>query len=151
MPWLRDFDPIAHNARVRAARERDRARGEVVDTESTHAKWKAGEAKASAHAREADVQSAILALLKAHPRVAWAHRFNTGGATYGQQYVPFAFKGCADILGMLKGGRFVAIECKSSTGRVTEEQVAFLGLVARHGGIGIVARSVDDVVAVLDC
>lgn len=123
--------------------------------EAQHENWKRGEAARSAVVAERDVQAAILALLRAHPRVAWAHRFNTGGverenADGSSRYVRFAFPGCADILGMLKGGRFLAIECKSSTGRVTEEQVAFLGLVARHGGIGIVARGVDDVLAVLD-
>ena len=120
-----------------------------------HDQWKEREARVGLpHIREADVQSAILELLRVHPRVAWAHRFNTGGverrnADGSTRYIAFAFAGCPDILGQLRGGRLLAIECKSSTGRVTTEQVEFLGLAARHGALAIVARSVDDVVAAL--
>lgn len=39
---------------------------------------------------------------------------------------------------------FVAVEVKSQFGRVTEEQTTFLDAVNRAGGIGIVARSVED-------
>lgn len=58
--------------------------------------------------------------------------------------------GVSDILGMTKEGRFFAIECKSPTSkRVTEDQLAFLNRVNVAGGIGIVARSVDDVLPYL--
>lgn len=105
--------------------------------------------------RESDIQSAILALLRQHPRVSWAARMNVGARNMAapgerERWVQFAFRGCADIIGMLRGGRFLALECKSASGRVTTEQVEFLGLVARHGGLGIVARSVDDVVRALE-
>lgn len=54
-------------------------------------------------------------------------------------------KGVADILGVLPDGKFLAIEVKSSRGRVSKEQVAFLNSVIKAGGLGFVARSIGDV------
>ncbi len=39
---------------------------------------------------------------------------------------------------------FVAIECKSQTGRLRPEQERFLAIVQQHGGLVCVARSVED-------
>ena len=101
---------------------------------------------------EADVQRAVLALLKQHPRVAWAHRFNSRvldvpdrNSKSGFRPMRMAFKGCADILGQLKDGRLVACECKSTTGDATDDQLAFLSLVNKFGGVGFIARHPDDV------
>ena len=54
-------------------------------------------------------------------------------------------KGVADIIGVWNG-RFLAIEVKHPEGRLTEDQERFLGKVRAHGGIGLIARSVDDVI-----
>lgn len=105
---------------------------------------------------EADVQRAVLALLKQHPAVAWAERINAaaGRLAYddGKQsrFMRFAFKGCSDIVGMLRDGRFLAVECKTLTGRLTPEQAAFLATVNHHNGVAFVARSVDDVIKHLE-
>ena len=48
-----------------------------------------------------------------------------------------------------QNGIFLALEVKSSTGRVSKEQQMFLDLVNRRGGIGRVVRSVDDARAAL--
>lgn len=102
---------------------------------------------------EAQIQAGVLQALAAHPRVAWAHRFNTGAAVNEHKgrrhFVRFAFPGCADILGQTTDGRFLAIECKSRTGRLTADQKAFLDRVASAGGVSGVARSVDDVWIIL--
>jgi hypothetical protein len=58
---------------------------------------------------------------------------------------PFQIKGVADILGMLSNGRFLAIEVKSKKGRLSPEQKIFLEEINAGGGIGILARSVEDV------
>lgn len=55
--------------------------------------------------------------------------------------------GVSDILGILPGGRFFAIEVKSKVGRLSEHQKKFLASVNEVGGIGFVARSIDDVEA----
>ncbi len=56
----------------------------------------------------------------------------------------YKIKGVSDILGIWKG-KFLAIEVKTKTGRISPEQAAFLQRVINHGGIAFVARSVEDV------
>ena len=100
---------------------------------------------------EKDIQTAALELLSVHPRVAFVWRQNTGGFEDARgHHVRFAFPGCSDILGMLKGGRMFAIEMKRQGKNATPEQQGFLLKVARHGGLAFVARSVEDVVKGLE-
>lgn len=55
-------------------------------------------------------------------------------------------KGQADISGVLAPhGRRIEIECKTPTGRQSEDQRAWQAMIERHGGLYILARSVDDV------
>jgi len=63
------------------------------------------------------------------------------------QPVRFGRRGQADILGFMPDGRFLAVECKASDGKLRPEQELFLGRVRRAGGVAIVARSVDDLIA----
>ena len=56
----------------------------------------------------------------------------------------------ADIIGQLTDGRFLAIEVKRPSGKVTDEQAAFIGMVQNSNGVAFVARSVADVFQVLD-
>lgn len=58
-------------------------------------------------------------------------------------------KGVADIIGIYKG-KFLAIEMKSATGRLTENQKIFLDRVTAEGGIAIMAKTLDDVIKGLD-
>lgn len=93
-------------------------------------------------ASEAQVLNAVLALLRRHPAVAWAHRMNTGAATFGEQFVRFGFLGCSDILGQMKDGRLLAVECKAeSGGKLSDAQRDFLLLVRKYGGVAGVVRS----------
>lgn len=57
---------------------------------------------------------------------------------------PWYRKGVSDILGIYKG-KFMAIEVKSAKGNPSPEQVSFLADVIRAGGIGFIARSIEDV------
>ena len=99
--------------------------------------------------RNARLESAALAevlmALEHHPAVAWARRQNTGAIKVGDRFVRFGWRGCSDILGQLKDGRLLAVECKAPAGRLTTEQAAFLDLVRRHGGIAFAARNCRDV------
>ena len=54
-------------------------------------------------------------------------------------------KGVSDIIGC-HNGRFLAIEIKTERGRVTPHQQRFIDRVNAAGGIGFVARSIEDVV-----
>jgi hypothetical protein len=53
--------------------------------------------------------------------------------------------GGSDLIGWTKDGRFLAVEVKSDTGRVTTEQANFLLAVRKSGGVGILARSLKDI------
>ncbi len=104
---------------------------------------------------EHQIQAAILRYLAISPRVAWAERMNTGAikipaANGRDRFLRFGFPGCPDILGQLTDGRLLAIEVKSPTGRASEAQAAFLALVATHGGVAILARSIDDLTPYLE-
>jgi predicted porin len=99
---------------------------------------------------EATVLASVIRYLKIHRAVAWAQRMNTGAVSMGDsRYMRFGFKGCSDIIGQLYDGRFLAIECKSDKGRLTEEQRNFIERVNRHGGLAGMVRSIDEVDALL--
>ncbi len=50
---------------------------------------------------------------------------------------PMSYPGVADILGILPGGRFLAIEVKTRRGRVSSRQKAFLKKVNDRGRTGL--------------
>lgn len=52
--------------------------------------------------------------------------------------------GVADIIGIFKGTP-LAIEVKTKTGRLSQNQITFLKTWKEQGGIAIIARSLDDV------
>lgn len=103
---------------------------------------------------EAAVLDAIKRALKIHPKVAWYERMNSGAHVAGEgkdrRFVRYGFKGCPDIIGQLRDGRGLYIEVKKPSGRVSEDQDAFLERAAKHGGVAFVARSVSDVFERLD-
>jgi hypothetical protein len=61
----------------------------------------------------------------------------------------FGKKGSADIIGLLPGGKFLAVETKAPAGRLSPDQRQFLADVKALGGMAIVARSCRDVEAAL--
>jgi hypothetical protein len=68
-------------------------------------------------------------------------RFNTGR----RGGVSFGIKGAPDIVGILPGGRFLAIEVKGPGGKASIDQLQVLGDIAKNGGVAFVAFSIDDV------
>jgi hypothetical protein len=56
-------------------------------------------------------------------------------------------RGVSDILGVLPGGRFLAIEVKAPNGKLTDHQKQFLEEVLSNGGFGLIARSPEEVKA----
>ena len=99
--------------------------------------------------------TAVLAALRAHPRVMWAERMNVGAFAVertdrqGQvrrRYVRCGFKGLSDIIGQMRDGRFLAVEVKRRKGGVVSpEQREFLARTAECGGVAFIARSAVDV------
>lgn len=55
--------------------------------------------------------------------------------------------GSSDLIGVAPDGRFLAVEVKTATGRVSKEQATFIEAVRRAGGRAGVARSVEDALA----
>jgi hypothetical protein len=94
---------------------------------------------------EQTIQRAILEYLN------WKHIFcwknNTAGIYVKARntYIPSHAPGVSDILGILPSGRFLAIEVKSPTGRVSPHQQQFIERINAAGGLAFVARSVEEV------
>lgn len=59
--------------------------------------------------------------------------------------VRYGLPGSADILGLHCTGKFIAIECKTGTGRLSEKQQKFKNMVTALNGMYVLARSVQDV------
>lgn len=111
-------------------------------------------AKPRTEPSEAEILKAIMQLLKRHPKVATVWRQNSGtfAMQYGEKtrYVRAnTAKGMADIMGVLKDGRTLAIEVKSRIGKIHDHQRAFLLKIHQAGGVAFFARSIEDVIAKL--
>ena len=98
---------------------------------------------------EADALREVIQALRAHPAVAWCERQNSGAVNSGGRFIRFGWPGCADVLGQLLDGRFLAVEVKAAKGSASPEQVAFLDRIRAAGGVGFIARSMVDVVTAL--
>ena len=97
---------------------------------------------------ESEIQKAITDYLAARKIFCWKNH-NTGVPNGRGGLRKGGKKGVSDILGIYKG-RFLAIEVKTPKGKTTEAQDQFLAQVVKNGGIGFVARSVDNVKELLE-
>lgn len=102
---------------------------------------------------EGIIKNAILSWLSSHPDI-FAFPIDSTGIydpvkkIFRKKHSIYHIKGVSDILGIYKG-RPLAIEVKSKTGRLSDEQKYFLRRFEAAGGIAIVARSVQDVENIL--
>jgi hypothetical protein len=92
---------------------------------------------------EQSIQSAILALLRAKNIFCYKHQ--NAGIYRDGRYIPSHTRGVSDIIGVLPGGRFLAIEVKRPGGKPTPEQLDFIDRVNEAGGLAFVAHSIDEV------
>lgn len=94
---------------------------------------------------EAQIQQEILLYLGTRTDLrAW--RSNAGAAIGQRGLIRFGLQGQADISGlMLPEGRRIEIEVKTDRGRQSEQQRKFQRMIEKHGGLYVVARSVEDV------
>jgi hypothetical protein len=103
---------------------------------------------------EKEIQNQILEYL--YNRGVFCWRQNTVGVydekrgCYIRNNSRYVIRGVSDILGVLPNGRILAIEVKSRKGKVSPDQEAFLKNVLLKGGVAILARSLEDVIAELD-
>lgn len=91
---------------------------------------------------ENKVKNECLRWLKDRGIYAW--RNNTGMAWIGDHPVRFGLPGSGDILGLLPDGRFLSVECKSETGRQSEDQKRFQENIEQNHGVYVLAYSVED-------
>lgn len=105
------------------------------------------------HLSEKDIQTSIIDYLTRCSAIAWVHRLSSGKFRVvdqsGTRWIQAGWVGAPDIIGMTTKGQFVGIEVKAWNGVASAEQIAFLQAVRAGGGVGIIARSVDDVINAL--
>ena len=53
-------------------------------------------------------------------------------------------KGVPDLIGVLPGGKFLGVECKSDKGRQSDSQKEMQQRIEAAGGLYILARTIDD-------
>lgn len=99
---------------------------------------------------EGKIQKEILDALHKAGVLCWR---NNNTATYDPKldmYRAFnGMKGVPDILGCIDG-RFIGVEVKTPRGKQSADQVLFQRRLESKGGIYILARSVDDIMCLVD-
>jgi len=107
---------------------------------------------------EPQIQDAIrLALGKLDDLVLWRNNVGVAQHWNGRDVETVKYglaNGSADLVGILRvtptAGRFVALEVKTETGRVSPEQTKWLALVRKMGGFACVVRSVDEALVAIE-
>lgn len=100
--------------------------------------------------KESDLKRAILDFLKLYGIFAWNTR-NVG--VYDPRrgrYIPAPCRGVPDIIGVLPGGRMIAVEVKVGRNKPTLWQEVFLQELSSRGALVVVAYSLDDVKRALE-
>ena len=98
--------------------------------------------------REAAILRDVLSLLYRHPKCAVAYRQNAG--TFGEHFVRLGPRGICDIIGMLKDGRYLAIEIKAPGKKPEQHQFTFMQMVNDNGGLAGWVTSIDEAIAFMD-
>lgn len=100
--------------------------------------------------RESTIQKQIMVALSEAGCMVWR---NNTGVLKNAAGIPIKFglcPGSSDLIGICPQGRFLAVEVKTPTGRVSEAQQRFIDAVRAAGGLAGVARSVEDALAIID-
>ena len=97
---------------------------------------------------EGEVQKKILEYLKKIQ--IWHRRLNSGAARMNGRRVHFGSPGLPDIMARTKSGTIIWIECKSSTGKLSEDQRKWKDDMEKFGDTFITARHLDDVRALFE-
>ena len=106
---------------------------------------------------EHQIQNMLIEYLTMKGHFVW--RNNTGVAKFeytyktgirkgmsGKRFLRAGKKGSADIIGISKDGKFIAVEVKRKGGKTTPAQDEFLERIREKGGYAIVAYDENDVI-----
>jgi hypothetical protein len=93
---------------------------------------------------ERETTPEIIKWLNDNGIISW--RQNSGSVRVGSRTINMGGKGQPDIMGILPGGRFLAIENKSNGSKIEPEQVAWLEKARSQGAYCFIATSLEDVV-----
>jgi hypothetical protein len=95
--------------------------------------------------KETEIQAAILDYLRLKGH--FFFRCNSGAfKTQHGSFVRFGTPGAPDLIGCVDG-KFVGLEVKTATGKLSETQKALAASLRAAGGAYHVVRSIDDVMA----
>lgn len=98
---------------------------------------------------EIDIQNAIRVALSSQGCIIF--RNNVGFAKFpdGSAVKYGLCNGSSDLIGIAPGGKFLAIEVKMPSKKVSKEQNNFIKIVKLNGGIAGVATSVEEALALI--
>lgn len=88
--------------------------------------------------KEADIQRAIKEYLQYHGWFVYKNHQSLG-----------SHRGVADLTAV-KDGRVIWVEVKRPGGKLSQDQHKFMAALVQHGGIYLLARSVDELERVLE-
>ena len=78
----------------------------------------------------------------------WRRNVGLARPVHQTHLIFFGVKGEADLQGIIyPRGRFLAIEVKTNSGRLTKEQERWRDMIIKFGGAYIEARSLDDAIS----
>lgn len=98
---------------------------------------------------EAEIQKQIIESLNNSECQVW--RANAGMVRVGKRTLKLLPKGFPDIFGVrLKDGKFIAIEIKKPTGKLSSEQIEFQEWAIKHKIVYGVAYSVEDALKIIE-
>jgi hypothetical protein len=77
-----------------------------------------------------------------------AWRRNVGATVVADRFVRYGLPGESDVTG-IAGGIRLEIEVKAAKDKPTPDQVRFLEMIRKAGGIGLICRDVNDTIAAI--
>ena len=95
--------------------------------------------------KESVLKRHILSYLSVCGIFAWNSRTTGVWNAKTGHFIPSQCRGCPDILGVMPGGRIIAIEVKIKGNKPTFLQLGFIEMINSKGGLAFVAYSLDDV------
>ena len=102
---------------------------------------------------EGGLVKACLAYLKVRGIFAWRNNSRVlplEGKGGRKGLYRFGVKGGGDIFGVLPGGRFLSIECKTAKGKTSLDQEAWMNEVNDQGGLARVVRSIEELEGIIN-